>query len=242
MASRWLVELILCAAVCGQAPPLDLVKRVAARESESEAVRAHYTYRQTVTIEELDSRGAATGLYREVRDIIFSPAAERTEQLIGKPIRTLVRLRLTEEDFRDIREVQPLLLTADRLPLYRARFRGGETIDDVACWVIDVQPRQVLDRQRLFEGYLWIDQRDYSIIRSEGRAVPQIHSTTHENLFPRFTTVRQRMDNGFWFPLYTHADDVLEFRTGPQRIRMRIYYSDYKRFGADSTVKFEPIR
>src|SRR5947209_6072722 len=71
----------------GQAadPPDNLAKLVAHRETETEAERDEYTYRQTVTIEELDSHGAARGVYRETRDIIFSPKHERSENLIGKP-------------------------------------------------------------------------------------------------------------------------------------------------------------
>jgi hypothetical protein len=75
----------------------------------------------------------------------------------------------------------------------------------------------------------------------EGQAVPQIHSLKSENLFPRFTTVRKAIDPGngrggpHWFPVYTYADDTLHFRTGPQRERLRIAYSNYRRFGAEST-------
>lgn len=219
-------------------PPLDLVKRVAQRETESEAHRANFTYRQSVTLEEMSPNGGGAGLYREIRDVIYSPGKERSEVMIGRPTQTLQRLRLTDEDFRDMREIQPLLLTMERLPLYRARFRGEEPIDGVGCWVIDVAPKQLLEGQRLFEGLLWVDKSDYSIIRTEGKAVPQIFSTKNENLFPRFTTIRERID-GYWFPVVTHADDVLPFRTGPLRLRMRIEYANYKRFGSDSSIRFE---
>lgn len=227
-------------AILGRAeePPLDLVKRVAQRETESEAHRANFTYRQNVTLEEMSPNGGRAGLYRETRDVIFSPEKERSEVMVGRPTQTLHRLRLTDEDFRDMREIQPLMLTTERLPLYRARFRGEEPVDGQACWVIDVAPKQLLEGQRLFEGLLWIDKSDYSIVRSEGKAVPQIFSTRNENLFPRFTTVRERID-GYWFPVVTHADDVLPFRTGPLRLRMRIDYVNYKRFGSDSTIRFE---
>jgi hypothetical protein len=62
-----------------------------------------------------------------------------------------------------------------------------------------------------------------------------MRSMSSENLFPRFTTVRKPVDGKNWFPVYTLADDTLEFRTGPQRERLRIEYSDYHRFGAEST-------
>ena len=222
---------------CGRAqdPPPNLAKLVAHRESQTETERNEYMYRQTVTIEELDDHGSARGNYREVRDIIFSPEHARTEEVIGKPQNGLKALLMTEEDFRDIRDIQPLVLTEDRLWNYETKFRGEETMDDVDCWVLQVRPRQILDGQRFFEGTIWVDKKDYNIVRMEGQAVPQIRTTKTENLFPKFTTIRKPIDGKHWFPMYTYADDTLHFRSGPQRERLRIAYSNYKRFGADST-------
>ncbi len=216
-------------------PPANLAKLVAHRESETEAERNEYTYRQTVTIEELDNNGSMRGQYREVRDIIFSPRHERTEQLIGKPQNALKNLIMTEEDFHDVREIQPLVLTEDRLWNYETKIRGEENVDGVDCWVLQVRPRQILEGQRFFDGTLWVDQKEYNIVRMQGQAVPQIRSMKSENLFPRFTTIRKPIDGKHWFPMYTYADDTLQFRTGPQRERLRISYSEYKRFAADST-------
>jgi hypothetical protein len=128
------------------------------------------------------------------------------------------------------------VLTEDRLWNYETKFRGDETIDDVDCWVLQVRPRQILQGQRFFDGMIWVDKKEYNIVRMEGQAVPQIRTTKTENLFPRFTTIRKPLDGKHWFPVYTYADDTLHFRTGPQRIRLRIAYSNYKRFGAESTL------
>ena len=134
-------------------------------------------YRQTVTIEELDDHGGARGQYREMRDVIFSPQHERTEEMVGKPQNGLKSLILTEEDFRDIRDIQPLVLTEDRLWNYETKFRGDETMDDVDCWVLQVRPRQILSGQRFFDGMIWVDKKEYNIVRMEGQAVPQIRTT-----------------------------------------------------------------
>jgi hypothetical protein len=225
--------------VWGDEPPADLARKVALRETATAQEQSNYTYRQSVTIEEFDGHGARTGQYQEVRDIIFSPTRERSEQFVGKPSMTLVRLKLTPEDFRDLRDVQPFLLTSEQAFLYRTKFRGEENIDGVACWVLEVRPRQILQGQRLFEGLLWIDKSDYSIVRSEGQAVPQIMTTQTENLFPHFTTMREKLAGGFRFPVMTYADDTLYFRAGPQRIRMVMRYSNYQKFGAESNITFE---
>ncbi len=207
-------------------------------ETETQQARAHYTYRQSVTVEELNNRGSMEGQYHEVRDVIFSPTEERTEVMIGQPLVTLKNLKLTDEDFADIRNIQPFVLVDELLALYETRFRGDEKIDDVDCWVLQVRPRQILSGQRLFDGMLWVRKDDLAIIRSEGQAVPQLRTTKEENLFPRFTTVREPIDGKRWFPTFTYADDTLAFRTGLQRIRLKIHYSNYKRFSADSTIQF----
>ena len=66
------------------------------------------------------------------------------------------------------------------------------------------------------------------MIRSEGKAVPEIVTTKRENLFPHFTTMRKPI-NGFWeFPSMTTADDTLYFRSLPIREKLVIRYDDYK--------------
>jgi hypothetical protein len=229
---------VLLTARIGQAqePPPNLAKLVAHRETEAQAERNQYTYRQAVTIDELDDHGGTRGQYRETRDVIFSREKDRTEQLIGHPENGLKHLILTEEDFADIRDIQPLVLTDDRLWNYESKYRGEETMDGVDCWVLQVRPRQILQGQRFFDGMIWVDKKEYNIVRMEGQAVPQIRSTKSENLFPRFTTIRKPLDGKHWFPIYTYADDTLQFRTGAQRIKLRIAYSNYKKFGAESTL------
>ena len=230
-----------CAAPAARAQdaPPDLARRIAHQETETQAARDQYTYRQTVTFAELDAHGAETGEYRETRDVIFSPAHERTEQMIGKPLLTLKRLKLTDEDFQDIRGIQPFVLTEDQLWNYDTRFRGDENIDGVDCWVLQVSPRQLLQGQRLFDGMLWADKKDFSIVRLEGQAMPQMLSRGSENLFPHFTTIRQIVDGTRRFPTATYADDTLPFSTGLLRVRLTIRYTQYKRFSADSVIKFD---
>jgi len=47
------------------------------------------------------------------------------------------------------------------------------------------------------------------------------------------------VEGGFRFPVHTYSDDTLDFRTGPLRTRMDIRYADYKRFGANSAIRYE---
>jgi hypothetical protein len=233
-----MIALACCIPLSAADPPQDLAKRVAHRESETAEERRQYAYTQSVRLQEIDGRGSQAGEYREVREVIFSPTGDRTERFSGQPASRLKNLIMTPEDFADIRNIQPFVMTEDQLWIYQAEYKGEERIGDQDCWVLSIRPRQILSGQRLFDGMLWIRQDNFSVIRSEGKAVPQIVTGKQENLFPRFTTVR-KLVNGFWFPSVTSADDTLYFRSMPIREKLVIRYDDYKKFGADSSVSFE---
>jgi hypothetical protein len=224
-------------------PPPNLFKRVAQRETETAAERSHYVYTQSVRLQELDARGGQTGEYRETREVIFSPTGERSERFVDPPVSTLKNLLMTAEDFADIRNIQPFVMTTDQLWNYDADFKGEELVDigtsaGLNCWVLRIRPKHILSGQRLFDGMLWVRQDDFSVVRSEGQAVPQIVATKKENLFPRFATVRKPV-KGFWFPSITSADDTLYFRSGPIREKLMIRYNGYRKFGSDTTITFD---
>jgi hypothetical protein len=221
------------------APPPDLVQRVAARGSLFEKELGHYTYRQTFQFFELDKKGAPRGHYNETRDILFTPAGERTEEFVRGPVNALKYMSLTDEDFRDIRDVQPFLLNDDNLWNYDTTYKGIESIDGEICYVYRLKPRQVLDGQRLLDGMMWVSREHQQVVRVAGQPVPQIYRESGDNLFPHFTTIYRPVDGKFWFPVKTVADDTLGFRSGLQRVRYMIDYESYKRFTAESSVQFE---
>jgi hypothetical protein len=220
-------------------PPPGLLQKIAKRESETARARDDYTYRQSVTVQELNDHGLVTGQYHEITDVTFTASHGRFDKVIGQPSNTLTRIKLTPQDFSDIRNVEPFLLTLGTLPLYEGKYRGEEQMDGYPCWVEYLQPKQILAGQRFFQGTLWVRESDFSVVRSEGQAVPQIETTQEQNLFPHFTTLRREVD-GWFFPVETYADDTLFFRTWPQRIRIVIRYSNYQRFGSESTVTYGP--
>ena len=225
----------------GAEPPPDLLKRIAATATEDARNRENYTYRQSVTVQEFDSRDRVGGEYHEVRDITFSPNGARYEQVVGTAQNTLLHLQLTPQDFSDIRTIQPFFLTGQNIWRYSGKYKGEETMDGVQCFVVDVEPKQILSGQRYFQGTLWVRESDFGVVRSEGQAVPQIDTKDKQNLFPHFTTLWKEVDGKWMFPVETYADDTLFFRDWPQRIRIVIRYMNYKKFGAESTLTYDDI-
>jgi len=230
--------LFACLRAGAAEPPSNLLRKIAEKETQDAQARQNYTYRQSVTIQEFNDHGLVTGQYHEVRDITFSPTHVRYEQVVEQPANTLTRIKLTPEDFADIRNIDPFLLTADKVFLYESRYQGEEDMDGFKCFVVHVAPKQILSSQRFFEGTLWVRESDLAVVRSEGQAVPQVETTSQQNLFPHFTTIRREVDGKWFFPVETYADDTLFFRDWPQRIRVIVRYLDYKRFGAESSITF----
>jgi hypothetical protein len=221
-----------------QDPPADVLQRIADNGSRFEQERARYTYRQSFDFYEFNKRGTPSGSYREVRDVNFTSDGERTEEFIKGPANQLKLIRMTDEDFSDLRDVQPFVLTNDTLWRYKATYRGRETIDGRECFVYRIEPRQVLEGQRMLDGQLWVEVETLQVIRTVGQPLPQHHSTTDANLFASFATEYAPIDGEFWFPVRTFADDYLPFPSGAQRVQYEIKFENYRRFSAETTINF----
>jgi len=216
-------------------PVEEIIKRFAEREAEFKLERDNYTYTQSFSIQTLDEDSRPDGEYRMTSDIVFTPDGKRFEKVTYAPQNTLQRIMLTEQDLDDVRNVQPFVLTTTELPKYNVKYLGRQQVDELATYVFDVGPKVIEKKQRYFQGRVWVDDKDLQIVMTDGKAVPDIITKNNENVFPRFRTYRQNIEQGFWFPVYTRADDYLHSRFGDVQVRMSIRYSNYKRYG--STVK-----
>ncbi len=220
-------------------PDEDEVRRIirvlAVKEDRFAAARQNYTYRQTFQLDELDTYGQARGRLQRVSDIIFSPKGNRTEVLVGNPLKLLHFLRVTREDEEDLRSIQPFVLTTGDLRKYAITYLGRDQIDELNCFVFAIKPREMLPRERYFSGQIWVDDQDKQIVKSYGRGVGLLISR-RENLFSKFETYREQIDGEYWFPTYTRSEDTLHFGSRPQRIRLVITYRNYRRFQTDSRL------
>ncbi len=222
-------------------PAEEIIGKFAAKEKEFKKARDNYTYRQTVKVMELDDDGNVRGKHEMVSDIIFTPQGKRIEKVVYAPLSTLRRISISPEDDRDLRDIQPFVLTSDDIHKYNIRYLGRQRVDEIDTYVFFVSPKAIEKGERYFEGQIWVDDRDLQIVKTYGKAVPDIRGKGNENLFPRFETYREQIDGRYWFPTYTRADDTLHFQTGAQRIRMIVKYEDYKYFAAQSTIKYEGV-
>jgi len=215
-------------------PVEQIIQKFGDRELEFKKERDNYTYNQSFVVQVIDSDDQVAGEYRMTSDILFTPDGKRYEKVTSAPPPTLERagMSLSQQDLDDVEHVQPFVLTTTDLPKYDVKYVGREQLDELSTYVFDVAPKKIEKNQRYFQGRIWVDDKDLNIVKSNGKAVPDIIKKGSENIFPRFETFRENIEGHYWFPTYTRADDVLHFSSGPIHMRMTIRYANYKRFGA----------
>jgi hypothetical protein len=222
----------------------EIIQHFAAKEKEFKTARDQYTYRQSVKVQVLDG-STVNGEYQQVFDVIFDDQGRRIENVVFSPQSTLdsAGLSMDSGDFEDIRQRLPFVLTSDELPEYSVLYVGQQQEDELHCYVFDIAPKQIVGKKRYFQGRIWVDDHDFQIVKTYGKTVPDINAGKKkgkdEHLYPRFTTWREQVDNTYWFPTYTRADDTLHFMTGDIHIREIVKYEDYKRFGSKSKITFD---
>jgi hypothetical protein len=219
----------------------DLIQKFAAKESVFKEARNHYTYTQQVTVQTLEG-DTVDGEFKETTDVLYDDQGKRLENVTYAPMNTLTRVQMTKEDFDDFRNHLPFVLTTEDLPQYNILYAGQQHVDEIDTYVFDVAPKKVdKDKEggpRFFQGRIWVDNRDFQIVKTCGKNVPDTHKKDRENLSPKFVTYREQVDGQYWFPTYTRADDELHFKSGDVHIREILKYTNYKRFGVKTRIVY----
>ena len=219
----------------------EIIQHFAAKEKEFKTARDQYTYHQTVKVQTVDG-DTVDGEFREDFDVTFDNQGHRVKTVTFAPQATLQRITMSQEDFDDIENRLPFVLTSDEIAEYQIVYAGQQQEDELRCYVFDIAPKQIEGKKRYFQGRIWVDDHDFQIVKTYGKTVPDLNvkkKKGNENLFPKFTTWREQVDNTYWFPTYTKADDTLHFSTGDVRIKEVVKYEDYKRFGSKSKITFD---
>jgi hypothetical protein len=175
--------------------------------------------------------------------VSFDDQGRRVKNVVFAPLPSLVRLGMTREDFDDLENGFPMVLTSGEVNQYNILYVGQQQEDELHCYVFDIAPKQIEKNKRYFQGRIWVDDHDFQIVKTFGQMVPETRVNKkgrgNENLFPKFTTWREQIDNKYWFPTYTRADDTLRFNTGDVKIREIVKYENYKRFGSNVKITYD---
>jgi hypothetical protein len=223
-----------------------IIQKIGQQESAFAAARDQYTFREDVKFNTLaDDTGAPDGEYHQITDITFAPTTGRREEHVTfAPQNTIERVTMTENDFQDIEQRLPFILTTPELPSYTLTYLGKQHVDELDTYVFDCKPKQLVKNHRYFQGKVWVDQQDNEIVLINGTIVPQDTRPGHEDLSPPFTTYYSQIDGKYWFPVYTKAEGTLHFPaqkgalSQSVQVRTIVRYTDYKRFHTTITLHY----
>jgi hypothetical protein len=220
--------------------PEEIIQRFAAKEKEFKIALDQYGYRQTVKVQTVDG-DTPDGEYQQVFDVSFDDQGKKIKNVVFAPQSTLQRILMTEQDIDDIENRLPFVLTSDEINEYSILYAGQQQEDDLHCFVFDIAPKQIQGKKRYFQGRIWVDDKDFQIVKTFGKSVPDINKKKgSENLFPKFTTYREQVVDGpYWFPVYTRADDTLHFSNGDVKVREIVKYTNYKKFGSNVKITYD---
>jgi hypothetical protein len=222
--------------------PEQIIQRFAAKEKEFKEAYDQYGYRESAKMQTLDG-DTVDGEFQEVFDVSFDDQGRRVKNVVFAPLPTLTRIGMTREDYDDLENGFPMVLTSDEIGQYNVLYVGQQQEDELHCYVFDIAPKQIEKNKRYFQGRIWVDDHDFQIVKTYGQMVPEKRANKKgrgdENLFPKFTTWREQVDGKYWFPTYTRADDTLHFSTQDVKIREIVKYTNYKRFGSNVKITYQ---
>ncbi len=205
-----------------------IIRAFTAKETEFRQALNSYSFKRDAVVQTIGMGGQITGEYHRTSQFAFDNQGGRFEKITFFPLPTLTEMTFTQEDLEDLGGVQPFALEAAKLNQYNFTYVGKEQIDELNTYVFDVAPKVLPKRvsERFFQGRVWVDDEDLQIVKVRGKGVPEGNQR-----FPTFETYRQQINERYWFPTYTFADDELVFPKGRVvRMRMVVRYTDYRRF------------
>ncbi len=120
----------------------------------------------------LDDDNKVDGEWYEVDDVTFDSTGRRTEKVVFAPGSTLQRVMMSPSDLQDISHGYPFVLTNEEIAQYDVKYVGRQKVDEVDCYVFEVEPKLIEKNKRYFLGRIWVDATDLQIVVTNGRMVP----------------------------------------------------------------------
>ncbi len=219
----------------------ELIQKFAAQETKVREARSHYTYTQDVLVQTLDGT-KVTGQFHEITNVSYDAKGKRIENVSFAEVSTLRDVQMSGNDFDDIREFMPWIVTSDQLPDYKITYAGQQHVDDLDTYVFHVEPTKEEKNRRYFQGRIWVDNRDFQVVKLCGKSVPeQIRHKKKDpiEVRPTFVGYRQLVD-GYWLPVYARVDDTLHFGVQSVHLREIVKFKDYKRQQGTATAVSKP--
>ncbi|MDE3110590.1 MAG: hypothetical protein KGL02_11695, partial [Acidobacteriota bacterium] len=189
---------------------------------------------QDVRIEELSSPG---GSLEVIGHSYSRPDGARTWRVL-RPIQST--LKLTSFTMDDIQQIvsQPLFfLTSDQIQYYDFLYAGQTQLDQLAPYVFQVKPKQLTPKRSFFQGVIYVDNVDLSIVETYGKFVSEYYENNSKLPFDMYDIFRQNLQDHYWLPTYVSSDAYLMEKDGSElHLRLVVRSSDFSPSAPSSSV------
>jgi len=228
-----------------EAPPMpaeEMIERFSRNEEALRRAHGTYSYRRSVRVQEWDAEGNAGGEFQVAMEVTARPDGRRAEKIAGQPVETLKLTTLALEDLEELVRVPLFVFTPDQLPDYEISYIGRQPLDELSTFVFRIAPKQLDRQRRFFEGLIWVDDRDFVIVKTYGRMASEVEETGPELPFALFETYREFVDGRYWFPTFTRSEDIVKLSDGEGKLRLTVRLTDYKTSAPPSGENPQPPR
>jgi len=197
-------------------PPIpadEIVKRFTANEDAMMKMYGTYNFDETVRLEELGPDGGKLTLQGQV---YTRPDGQRYFRMSQEPQSNLKWTKYSAQDVETMVQVPLFALTSEEAANYNFKYAGDEKLDELHTYVFQVSPKELSRKKRFFEGVVWIDDRDFAIVKSFGHFVSEIEGEGTKLPFSMFEVYRENFQDKYWLPTYITSDDYLPSAEGDQ--------------------------
>jgi hypothetical protein len=133
---------------------------------------------------------------------------------VGKSIKQLYSVTFVPEGFAAMILLGPNFEKSR----YDFTYVRREFLGEVRCFVFDVQPKKASGGSIAFVGRIWVEDRDFNIVRFNGARTP----SSGPNLYFHFDSWRENMGPGLWLPAYVYTEESdLAYFMGKRKLRFK---------------------
>ena len=205
-------------------PAEQIIQRFTQNEDLNKKTYDADTLDQNFKVEELVTNG---GLYELDGEQYTKSDGQHYENVLKQPTSNLHYTEFSLEDVKFLAGLPLFFLTAEELPKYNLSYEGKEKLDQLNTFIFRVQPKQ-LGKEPLFDGVVWIDDQDFSIVKSYGHFVTDKGNFAASFPFQMFEIYRENLQGHLWLPTYVRSDSEVKAPQGTVPIRLVVRSSNFK--------------
>ena len=210
-------------------PPEEIIRRFSQQEDVLSLALGDFTYRKTIRLEEMGPDGRPAGRAEVITQMTAEADGSRRPRPVGRPESTLRFVGLEPDVLEVVGRIPLFPFATAQLPKYDITYQASEPVDDLTTYVFKVTPRQLDRTSAYFSGVIWIDDRDFAIVRSYGKWVTESGDVTLPELpFTLYETYRQYVANKYWMPAYTRSDGFIGGGDTSVAVRLTIRWENYR--------------